>query len=109
MSDHVKLILKSVYFLNNASLERKLFNLVNLLAKGQNLTPLSELDFKNAINFCIGNDYLEYYDFHSHQCGKSALMNQLCCGCGSCGRYYRIKIGALNKFDVQDLMALEGN
>ncbi|KAL1457467.1 hypothetical protein WDU94_007695 [Cyamophila willieti] len=107
LSDHIKMILKAVYFLNHASLYRKVFSVVNMMSKARSLPPLSEVEFKDALTKCIGTDYLEYYDFHSHQCGKSALINALSCSCGGCGRYYRIKIGALNEFDVQDIMSLQ--
>ncbi|KAL1453099.1 hypothetical protein WDU94_007273 [Cyamophila willieti] len=104
------LILKSVYLLSHASHEQKLFTTVNFMAKAKSLPKLSELEFKNALNACLGKDFLDYVDFQSHTCRYMLPSNELCpssCGCGGCGRYYRIKIGALNEFDVLDIMSIE--
>uniref|UniRef100_A0A8D9AW41 Uncharacterized protein n=1 Tax=Cacopsylla melanoneura TaxID=428564 RepID=A0A8D9AW41_9HEMI len=106
-TETIKLILKAVYFLNHASLERKVFSVVNMLAKARSLPILTEVEFQDVLSKCIGADYLEFNEHYSHQCGKKAVINTLSCTCGGCGRYYRIKIGALSEFDVQDIMTLQ--
>ncbi|KAI5704808.1 hypothetical protein M8J76_003414 [Diaphorina citri] len=115
MENQVKLILQAAYFLQQASLESKLFRLTNLLAQTSGLTaPMTELEFQNALKYCVAHNMLEFYDVplglnELCSCGSCAGCGSCgsCC-CGTCGRYYRVKIGALAAFDVRDLVCLDG-